>query len=123
MLDNQTIHDAFKIYGEGAAGRGIAVGRYVIMPDHVHLFVRFPLEGMTLPRWIQGLRVVLGKALLEQRRDKPYWQAGFFDHVLRGNESYEEKWAYVVNNPVRAGLVATAEDWPYHGEVGVIDRV
>ncbi len=45
------------------------------------------------------------------------WQAGFFDHVLRSSESYGEKWEYVRMNPVRAGLAARPEDWPYAGEI------
>ena len=36
----------------------------------------------------------------------PHWQKGFFDHVLRSQESAGEKWKYVRENPVRAGLVA-----------------
>ena len=33
------------------------------------------------------------------------WQEEFFDHVLRSSESYSQKWNYVKENPVRAGLV------------------
>jgi hypothetical protein len=51
------------------------------------------------------------------------WQPGFFDHLLRNTESYGQKWEYVRENPVRAGLVARAEDWPYHGEIVVLNRV
>jgi hypothetical protein len=42
---------------------------------------------------------------------------------LRGEESYGQKWNYVRESPVRAGLVMRAEDWPYSGEIVVIDRV
>ena len=46
-----------------------------------------------------------------------FWQEEFFDHLLRRAESYAEKWEYVRWNPVRAGLVANADDWPYQGEI------
>ena len=49
--------------------------------------------------------------------DPPYWQPGYFDHVLRHGESYSQKWRYVCENPVRAGLVEQAVDWPYQGEI------
>ena len=49
--------------------------------------------------------------------------AWLFDHVLRSEESYGEKWLYVRDNPVRAGLVDDASDWPYQGECVVIDRL
>jgi len=52
----------------------------------------------------------------------PIWQRGFFDHVLRNDESYGHKWNYVRENPVRAGLVTKADDWPYSGEIVLIDR-
>jgi putative transposase len=50
------------------------------------------------------------------------WQRGFFDHVLRNDESYGHKWNYVRENPVRAGLVTKADDWPYSGEIVLINR-
>jgi putative transposase len=50
------------------------------------------------------------------------WQPGFFDHILRSNESYGEKGNYVRENPVRAGLVKSGGDWPYQGEIVLIDR-
>jgi hypothetical protein len=41
--------------------------------------------------------------------------------VLRSSESYSEKWDYVVANPVRAGLVRRAEDWPFQGEIFLLE--
>jgi hypothetical protein len=45
------------------------------------------------------------------------WQRDFFDHVLRSSESYSEKWKYVRDNPVRAGLVSNIDAWKYAGEI------
>jgi hypothetical protein len=42
---------------------------------------------------------------------------------LRSEESYAQKWGYVRDNPLRAGLVANADDWPYAGEIITIDRI
>jgi len=87
------------------------------MPNHVHLFVALPAEGITLSNWVQSLRSVLGKDLLRLGFQKRHWQEGFFDHLLRSGESYSEKWDYVRINPVRAGLCAELEQWPYQGEI------
>jgi len=95
----------------------VALGRYVIMPDHVHLFVRGD-RSFTLSSWIGGLKRAMCVAL----KLPHLWQPGFFDHILRSDESYAEKWSYVRDNPVRAGLVRNAGDWPYQGEIVVIDR-
>ena len=111
------INEVFRSFCHRAKDYDIAVGRYVIMPDHIHLFVALPPMQTTLPRWVQMLRTVLGKELLRLGVDKPHWQEGFFDHVLRNGESYSEKWDYVRLNPVRAGLCEEAEEWLYQGEV------
>jgi hypothetical protein len=42
-----------------------------------------------------------------------HWQEGCFDRLLRSDESLSDKWEYLRQNPVRAGLVANPEDWPY----------
>ena len=52
----------------------------------------------------------------------PIWQRGFFDHVLRNDESYGDKWNYVRENPVRGGFVNDPDEWRYSGEIVVIDR-
>ena len=48
---------------------------------------------------------------------QPIWQKGFFDHLLRSEESYDEKREYVLNNPIRAGLVQKPDDWDYWGYI------
>jgi hypothetical protein len=45
------------------------------------------------------------------------WQREFFDHVLRSNDSYDQKWNYVFDNPVRARMVSTAREWDYAGKI------
>jgi putative transposase len=118
VLTHPEIHHKFRVFCQRAHQQhDVAVGRYVLMPDHMHLFVAFPPTGITLPKWVQALRSVLGKELLRLGFQKPHWQEGFFDHVLRSADSYSEKWEYVRMNPVRAGLCTKSEDWPYQGEI------
>jgi putative transposase len=117
FLARPEVNETFRIFCSNARERDVAVGRYVIMPDHVHLFTAFPIEGITLSDWVQSLRTVIGKSLLRVGIQKPHWQEGFFDHVLRSHESYSQKWEYVRMNPVRAHLSKTPEEWPYQGEI------
>jgi putative transposase len=60
---------------------------------------------------------------MERGRSKIIWQPGFFDHVLRHDESYAQEWEYVCQNPVRARLAPSSDEWPYQGEIVLIDRV
>jgi hypothetical protein len=48
------------------------------------------------------------------------WQSLKWDTRLRRSENYQEKWSYVRENPVRKGLIAKADDWPYHGMLNVL---
>lgn len=87
------------------------------MPDHIHLFAAFPRDDLALSSWIQSLGTMIGKRLLRVGVQKPHWQEGFFDHLLRNSESYSQKWEHVRMNPVRAQLCRTPEGWPFHGEI------
>ncbi|HYJ05090.1 MAG TPA: transposase [Chthoniobacterales bacterium] len=122
LLANDPVATAFAEFTERAySERNIAVGRYVIMPDHIHLFVCGP-DDFELGRWMGMLKQCLAKNVVRAPSDDPVWQRRFFDHVLRSDESYAEKWNYVRENPVRAELVTNADDWPYAGEIITIDR-
>ena len=78
----------------------------VLMPDHIHLLVCLPPErtlSQVIGLWKQGLA----------RKNKISWQRNFFEHRLRYEESIEHKADYILQNPVRAGLVAQIQDWRY----------
>jgi len=97
---------------------GWVIGRYVIMPDHVHFFCRAELAAKPLPIFIQRWKEWSSKRMApELKASGSVWQEEFFDHVLRSSESYSQKWDYVKENPVRAGLVKSADDWPWQGEI------
>src|SRR5437016_14636778 len=121
LLAADSVNSAFVAFARHAYTRNVAVGRYVIMPDHLHLFVCGP-DDFELGRWVGALKRHLAKVAGSTNPSRPIWQRGFFDHVLRSNESHGQKWIYVRENPVRAGLVEKAEDWPYQGEIVYIDR-
>jgi REP element-mobilizing transposase RayT len=90
------------------------------MRDHLHFFVRGS-DDFNLAQWVNGLKRAISVSL-GATKNRPLWQPGFFDHLLRNEESYGEIWKYVRENPVRGGLVLRAGDWPYQGEFVVIDR-
>ena len=83
----------------------------------MHLFAAFSPVSPDLSEWVKELKAVVARHLKSRRVSGPYWQERFFDHVLRSEESYGQKWIYVRDNPVRAGLVANWADWPCQGEI------
>jgi REP element-mobilizing transposase RayT len=97
---------------------GWQVGRYVMMPDHVHFFCVPGPDAKPLETFVGKWKEWTAKFF--HRRwgaSMPLWQEEFFDHALRSQESYSQKWEYVRQNPVRAGLVGHAADWAYHGSL------
>ena len=117
VLATAVIHDALRRFGEVGESCGAWLGAYIIMPDHIHLFVALDVEQLKLGTWMKSLKNVLSRTLRAEGVPAPHWQKGFFDHVLRSGDTYSEKWFYVRDNAVRAGLVREWKDWPYVGEV------
>jgi putative transposase len=73
LLATDAVHDAFCKFAERAqVEHGVAVGRYVLMPDHVHLFVALPEDARLAP-WVKALKAVLGKTLSAGGVTRPYW--------------------------------------------------
>ena len=87
------------------------------MPDHLHAFVALDGERIDLSTWVKSLKNALSKQLRKSGFSSPHWQKGFFDHVLRSEESYDQKWNYVRENPLRADLVPHWDDWQFRGEI------
>jgi REP element-mobilizing transposase RayT len=80
------------------------VGGVVFMPDHVHLFCSPPeREGQLISKFIGAWRSATSRRVKDHGMEEPFWQKSFFDHLLRSGESYSAKWAYVRDNPGRAG--------------------
>ena len=96
------------------------VGRWVLMPDHLHLFCApktFP--AAPLKSWARFWRNEVTRRW-PHRDETPIWQPDFFDRRLRSVESYHQKWLYLWENPIKSGMVKRPEDWPYQGEMNVL---
>jgi REP element-mobilizing transposase RayT len=82
----------------------------VLMPDHLHIIAsRTDARDTKLGNFSAAL-----KRWIRRELDASWnWQPGCFDRLLRSDESLHEKWFYIEDNPVRAGLVKRPADWPY----------
>jgi REP element-mobilizing transposase RayT len=90
----------------------------IVMPDHVHMLLtpmRDP-EGwpFSLPAILKLIKGVSARSVNKLLGSfGPVWQDESFDHVLRCDESFVEKLEYIRQNPVRAGLVKSVEEYPW----------
>jgi hypothetical protein len=81
--------------------------------DHLAAETSAICKYVAIERWLSFWKDQLAKKCPEAEK----FQRGGFHHRLRDSESYSEKWQYVRENPIRAGLAATVEEWPYQGRV------
>lgn len=118
ILNQQAVADLLiQSWHDAASIHGWVVGRYVIMPDHVHFFTRAQVDAKTLSAFMRDWKKWTTRGMVKVTNlSSPLWQSEYFDHVLRSAESYSEKWDYIRENPVRANLVTHTDSWPYIGE-------
>lgn len=85
---------------------------FVVMPNHVHVLVT---PSVTSTKWLGPLKgftaheanTILG------RTGNPFWQGESYDHLVRSDEEFDRIRRYIENNPVRAGLVRTPEEFEW----------
>ena len=85
---------------------------FAIMPNHVHLLA---LPRVSPSRFMQTLKGYTARQAnqLLQRAGQPFWQTESYDHSVRDLLEGQRIRAYIENNPVKAGLAAHAEEYPW----------
>ena len=111
-LANDLVHSTLRAVW--LCSRAWMVGRYVIMPDHVHFFASPGDRDVEIEEWIAFWKTMAKRAMLD-RAGK--WQPRGSHTRIRNGRMYSEKFDYMLNNPARAGLVAHPEEWPLQGEL------
>jgi len=86
------------------------------MPDHFHMLIS-PLKEreQKLSGFMQAWKSSVTLRLRQSGIEGEIWQKEFFDRLLRSDESMSEKWAYVVENPLKEGLSIDVESYPFIG--------
>jgi REP element-mobilizing transposase RayT len=97
---------------EHTAGRAMTLA-FVVMPDHLHWLLTL---GSSAPL-SQVVRTV--KSVVAHHLGGRIWQQGFHDHAVRAEEDLPAMGRYIVNNPVRAGLVGRASHYSHWDAVWV----
>jgi putative transposase len=96
-------------YGETVRGF-YSLHAWVIMPNHVHVVFEPRVALPIIMRWLKGRTGRLANRTLG-RSGMPFWRDESYDHWIRSSKELEETIAYVENNPVKAGLADSAEQW------------
>jgi putative transposase len=114
FIDSALVADVHAWFLRTATENEFAILAYCYMPDHLHLLV----EGLSDTADLRSF-VSLAKqhsAFSTRHRVQPrLWQKGYFERILRDDDDPFNVARYVVQNPVRAGLVRSPDDYPFTG--------
>ena len=108
---------------------------FVVMPNHVHLLVTARVPLPTLTKSLKGITAKRANAILALT-GRPFWQDESYDHTVRNEREFQRCRRYILDNPVRAGLVSEAQQYRWssagwatrgspadHGVRPTLDRV
>ncbi len=111
-LANSEVHALLRTIWQEA--NAWLVGRYVIMPDHIHFFAAEAGGEIPYGNWVRYWKSLFTK---QHKVAEHRWQVNHWDRRVKSHAAYEDKWNYVRDNAVRKGLVVSADEWPYQSEI------
>lgn len=93
----------------------------VVLPDHLHCVWRLPPEDDDFPARWRLLKSHFSRALParadpvggRRKGERGVWQRRYWEHAIRDDDDLERLVNYIHGNPVKHGLVADQDDWPY----------
>jgi len=91
---------------------------YCLMPDHMHILLSPPGDGISVSQFIGGFKSKTTRIAWNYGIQGKLWQGRFYDHVLRKKEKMNVVGEYILNNPIRKGIV---DDWRKYKYCGIID--
>lgn len=120
FVNAHVVAKATEILKSTADREGFSVWAYCFMPDHAHLLVEGKYTNADMNHFV---------ALFKQRSgywfksiySTKLWASNYYEHVLRNDEATMTVARYIVQNPVRKGIVDDCSDYPYAGSLELED--
>ena len=116
FIDKAAVDLVLAQFSRAATEWEFAVLAYCFMPDHVHLLVEAQAEHSDCKQFIARAKQYSAFYYSKQFK-QPLWQRYSFEHVVRDNERSTTIARYILQNPVRAGLVTSIADYPFVGSL------
>ena len=93
----------------------VRVYAYCFMPDHVHILIR-PEGAADVISFVQRYKSLSTRIYWKHGKGK-LWQRSFYDHILRKGEDVRQLARYILENPVRKGLIDDYLTYPFSGSL------
>ena len=97
-----------------AVATDVAIVAYCFMPDHLHLMTQATGDRTNMARFASLAKQYSGYHHGRETGDR-LWQPSWHDRMLRRSDDFATVIRYVLNNPIRSGLVQSLEDYPFLG--------
>jgi putative transposase len=114
FTDRSLAHRCVKHLKTTAERLGFRLLAFSLMPDHLHVLVLGRNDAADLIRFVQRFKQVTAFDF-KRETGLRLWQQSFYDHVLRAEEDLASVAAYILANPIRAGLAAQSDEYPLSG--------
>jgi putative transposase len=118
--DKKIAEAVIKCLKENKAKANFKIYIYCLMPDHLHILLNPGDSNMSVPRFIQTFKSQTG-FWYKKQHGTSLWQRGFYDHIVRKNESLIKIAQYILDNPVRKKLVERIEHYPFSEMIDEIE--
>jgi putative transposase len=117
----QPVEDALAQTTKAAVSHAFAILAYCFMPDHLHLLVEGTSEDSDLLAFVHTLKQRTAYEYRRSHSDAP-WPKGYYEHVVRDDETTLDIARCMLANPVRGGLVREPRDYPFSGSLALIEN-
>ena len=94
---------------------GFKIFVYCLMPNHLHLLLSPAEKEISVSRFVGGFKSKTARISWDFGVSGKLWQDRFHDHILRKHEDLQAIGQYILDNPVRKGLVLKWQDYKYLG--------
>ena len=111
--DKAVVDSLLPVLRETSGRFGFSIYAYCFMPDHLHLLL-VGKDDSPLHRFMKLFKQQSSFAF-KKAYGESLWQKSYYDHILRKEEALSDVALYILNNPVRKGLIASYQDYPFLG--------
>lgn len=112
--ETHTVEPLIKHLKETAERERFSISVYCFMPDHLHLLVNGLEEQSDLQNFIKIYKQKSG-FWFKQKTHLNLWHVSYYDHILRKIEAVKDVAMYILNNPVRKGIVNDFKEYRFSG--------
>ncbi|MBI5651678.1 MAG: transposase [Chloroflexi bacterium] len=111
---NQLVLD---VLCEEQTRQNCTVFTFCLMPNHLHFLVSPGRDGISALTFTDQFKGKATNASWPVNWRGKLWQPRYYDHIVRTEEDLQAISEYILNNPIRKGLVSNREDWQWGGQM------